>query len=224
MRIALAADRARFEQKQRLELFLIETGHLVEDFGVDGKAVFSAEGIRPLAEAVAQNDFDRGILLGETGSGEAVTANRVPGVRCAVCWNPKSARLTRQRLDANVLALGLDLMSYERARSIVEVWLETPCSRRRHARIVKSLEQTPLHHHERSSNEMLPHRAPMLDETSYICSVCGQEFNIPIDLSAGSSQEYVEDCPVCCHSHEIHVAIDKDGNVLVAGKGDEGYF
>jgi ribose 5-phosphate isomerase B len=219
MEIALGSDRERIESKQRLKLFLIETGHVVEDFGVeDGEATPLPAVVRSMAEAVALGDLQRGIVLGETGSGEAMVANRLPGVRCAVCWNAKSARKTRQHLNANVLALGLGVISFERARTIVEVWLETPFQRRQYAGAIQQLDGRTVEHHR--SNGNLPHRTPLLEQTNYVCDTCGQEFSIPIDLSAGSSQDYVEECPVCCHAHEIHVSIDDNGTVLVAGSKD----
>jgi ribose 5-phosphate isomerase B len=90
--------------------------------------------IRPVAEAVARGEFVRGIVLGGSGNGEAIVANRVRGIRCALCWNADSARLGRQHNNANVLSLGQRMMSLETALQIVRIWLETPFEGGRHQR------------------------------------------------------------------------------------------
>ena len=101
-------------------------GHEVKDFGT-----FSEEPvdyplfIRPAAEAVARGECERGIVFGGSGNGEAMVANKVHGVRCALCWNEESARLSRQHNDANVLSLGERLIPEDLALSIVRIWLET---------------------------------------------------------------------------------------------------
>src|SRR3712207_8800241 len=81
--------------------------------------------IRPVAEAVARGEFDRSIVLGGSGNGEAIVANRVHGIRCAVCWSVESARLARAHNDANVISIGERLVSREDAIWIVRTWLET---------------------------------------------------------------------------------------------------
>ena len=88
--------------------------------------------IRPVAEAVARGEYERGIVLGGSGNGEAITANRVKGVRCALCWNIKSARLGRHHNNANVISLGERMMSLKTALEIVDTWLETPFDGGRH--------------------------------------------------------------------------------------------
>ena len=90
--------------------------------------------IRPVAEAVARGEFERGIVLGGSGNGEAITANRVKGVRCALCWNVESARFARQHNNANMLSLGQRLITLEIALEIVRAWLETPFEGGRHQR------------------------------------------------------------------------------------------
>jgi ribose 5-phosphate isomerase B len=88
--------------------------------------------IRPVAEAVARQEFERGIVLGGSGNGEAIVANRVKGIRCPVCWNAESARLGRQHNDANMISLGQRMMTLEMALDIVKIWLETPFEGGRH--------------------------------------------------------------------------------------------
>src|ERR687883_1567828 len=107
MRMAIGSDHAGFNYKTMLAEFLAAEGHYVEDFGTHStEAVDYPIYIRPVAEAVARGEFERGIVLGGSGNGEAIVSNRVPGVRCTVCWNVESAYLARQHNDANLLSLG----------------------------------------------------------------------------------------------------------------------
>jgi ribose 5-phosphate isomerase B len=96
--------------------------------------------IRPVAEAVAAGRFERGIVLGGSGNGEAMAANRVKGVRCGLCWNSESARLTRLHNDANVLSLGERMMTLEVALEIVDVFLSTAFEGGRHEQRVRQLD------------------------------------------------------------------------------------
>ena len=135
MRIAIGSDHAGFAYKERIRTALAAQGHLVRDHGTHSEeAVDYPLFIRPVAEAVAIGEYDRGIVLGGSGNGEAMVANRVRGVRCAVCWNLESARLSRQHNDANVLSLGQRLISLELALEIVEIWLTTGFDGGRHVR------------------------------------------------------------------------------------------
>jgi ribose 5-phosphate isomerase B len=135
MRIAIGSDHAGFQYKERIRLFLEGLGHSVTDFGTHSEEpVDYPRFIRPVAEAVARGEFDRGIVLGGSGNGEAIVANRIKGIRCTVCWNADSARLARQHNDANVLSLGQRMMSLETALQIVRIWLETPFEGGRHQR------------------------------------------------------------------------------------------
>src|SRR5437667_11488888 len=107
MKIALASDHAGFDYKEQIKALLQNLGHEVHDFGTYSRdRVDYPAFIRPAAEAVAQGKFERGIVLGGSGNGEAMVANKVRGIRCALCWNLASARLSRQHNDANVLSLG----------------------------------------------------------------------------------------------------------------------
>src|SRR5215211_7440493 len=124
MRIAIGSDHAGFQYKEAIKARLIETGHAVHDFGThDEQPVDYPLLIRPVAEIVAMGGCERGIVLGGSGNGEAMVANRVHGVRCALCWNLESARLARAHNDSNVLSLGQRLLSLELALEIVHVWL-----------------------------------------------------------------------------------------------------
>jgi ribose 5-phosphate isomerase B len=135
MRIAIGTDHAGFEYKQEIKRYLQEHGHEVRDFGTDSNdSVDYPLFIRPVAEAVACGEYERGIVLGGSGNGEAMVANRVRGVRCALCWSPETARLARGHNDANMISLGQRLISLETALEIVRVWLETPFDGGRHER------------------------------------------------------------------------------------------
>lgn len=135
MKIAIGSDHAGFDYKEKIRVALLAQGHQVLDFGTNSSApVDYPLFIRPVAEAVARGDVERGIVLGGSGNGEAMVANRVPGVRCALCWNAESARLGRQHNDANVLSLGQRMMSIETALELVRIWLDTPFEGGRHQR------------------------------------------------------------------------------------------
>ena len=137
MKIALGSDHAGFRSKERLKQALREEGYAVTDFGTDSEeAVDYPLVIRPVAEAVAAGRFDRGIVLGGSGNGEAIVANRVRGVRCTLCWSVESARLARRHNDANVLSLGARLIETADLLPIVRTWLTTPFDGGRHARRV----------------------------------------------------------------------------------------
>jgi ribose 5-phosphate isomerase B len=142
MRIAIGADHAGFRYKERLVVLLRSWGHDVTDLGthspdpVDYPLV-----IRPVAEAVARGEYERGVVLGGSGNGEAIVANRVRGVRCTLCWNAESARYARQHNDANVLALGERLVPEDALEEIVRVWLTTPFEGGRHLRRIRLIDE-----------------------------------------------------------------------------------
>jgi ribose 5-phosphate isomerase B len=135
MKIAIGSDHAGFRYKEILKQHLAAQGHDVHDFGTDStEPVDYPKFIRPVAEAVARGEFDRGIVLGGSGNGEAIVSNRVRGVLCSLCWNVESARLARAHNNANVLSLGERLVSEEDAVQIVDVWMATPFDGGRHQR------------------------------------------------------------------------------------------
>jgi len=142
MKIAIGSDHAGFLYKEKIKEFLNAQGHSVKDFGTDSEqSVDYPLFIRPVAEAVACGEAERGVVLGGSGNGEAMAANRIKGIRCAVCWNATSARLSRQHNDANVISLGQRMMSEEEALEIVTVWLETEFERGRHVRRIQMLDE-----------------------------------------------------------------------------------
>lgn len=141
MRIAIGSDHAGYRYKQEIVRWLAEHGHEVEDFGTDStEPVDYPAFCRPVAEAVAAGRAERGIVLGGSGNGEAMVANRVPGVRCALAWNAESARLGRSHNDANCLSLGERMMPLDTALEAVRLFLETPFEGGRHVRRVAMID------------------------------------------------------------------------------------
>ncbi len=140
MKIALGTDHAGYEYKEQIKKHLVEQGHEVKDFGT-----FSAEAcdypdfIHPAALAVGRGECDRAVVLGGSGNGEAITANKVHGIRCALCWNEELARLSRAHNDANALAIGARMVPLELALKMIDVWLATPFDGGRHARRIAKL-------------------------------------------------------------------------------------
>ena len=144
MKIAIGSDHAGFQYKDKVRGILEGLGHNVTDFGTHSEEpVDYPLFIRPVAEAVARGEFERGIVLGGSGNGEAMVANRVKGIRCALCWNADSARLGRQHNDANMLSLGQRMMPVETALEIVRIWLETPFDGGRHQRRIELIDSPP---------------------------------------------------------------------------------
>ena len=142
MKIAIGTDHAGYEDKERIKKFLTGLGHEALDFGTNSTApVDYPVYIRPVAEAVAKGIAERGIVLGGSGNGEAMTANRVKGVRCALCWSEETARLGRAHNDANVLSLGARQISPELALKIVQIWLDTPFEGGRHEARIRMLDE-----------------------------------------------------------------------------------
>ena len=142
MKIALGTDHAGFRYKERVKALLAELGHEVKDFGTfSTEAVDYPLYIRPAAEAVANGDCERAIVFGGSGNGEAMAANKVRGVRCALCWNEETARLSRQHNDANVLSMGERVIPEETALAIVRIWLTTDFEGGRHAQRIALLDR-----------------------------------------------------------------------------------
>jgi len=141
MKISLGSDHAGFKLKEKVRALLGQLGHEVKDVGTFAAVppVDYPLFIRPAAEAVARGECERGIVFGGSGNGEAMVANKVHGVRCALCWNLESARLSRQHNDANVLSLGERLIEENLALEIVQVWLTTEFEGGRHAARVAML-------------------------------------------------------------------------------------
>jgi len=141
MRIAIGSDHAGFYYKEKIKAYLAELGHEVRDFGANSdESVDYPQFIRPVADAVAAGDYERGIVLGGSGNGEAMVANRVRHIRCALCWDVTSARLAREHNNANMISIGQRMISLETALDIVRVWLETPFAAGRHQRRIDQID------------------------------------------------------------------------------------
>ena len=141
MRIAVGSDHAGYEYKQRILGELGRLGHDVIDMGTGSTApVDYPDFIVPTARAVAVGNADRGIVLGGSGNGEAMAANKVRGIRCALCWNEETAELARRHNDANMISIGQRMISIEMALAIVRKWLTTPFDGGRHERRIRKLD------------------------------------------------------------------------------------
>ena len=141
MRIALASDHAGYRYKTLVHAWLTGRGHEVDDFGAHSEATVDyPDFVLPAARAVAARQCERGIVFGGSGNGEAIAANKVRGVRCAVCWNEDSARLSRKHNDANMLSLGQRLVTEETALAIVAAWLDTAFEGGRHVARIEKLD------------------------------------------------------------------------------------
>lgn len=141
MKIAIGSDHAGFRYKEAIREHLRNLGHEVRDGGCfDEETVDYPKFIRPVAEAVARGEVERGIVLGGSGNGEAIVANRVKGVRCALCWDLRSARFGREHNDANVISIGQRMVAIEEALEIVDVWLDTPFSGGRHQARIEQID------------------------------------------------------------------------------------
>ena len=141
MKISLGCDHAGFEYKEEIKKFLTAAGHEVVDFGTHStETVDYPLFIRPAAEAVAAGKCERGIVLGGSGNGEAITANRIRGVRVPCCWNLETAHLGRAHNNANMISIGQRMISLDTALAIVKVWLETPFEGGRHQHRIEEIE------------------------------------------------------------------------------------
>jgi len=142
MKIAIASDHAGFAYKEIIKTTLSEQGHEVIDFGTRStEPVDYPDFIRPAAQAVADRKCERGIVLGGSGNGEAMVANKIPGIRCAIAWDLRSATLSRQHNDANMLSLGERMLSIHEAIEIVELWLKTDFQGGRHLARIRKIDK-----------------------------------------------------------------------------------
>lgn len=136
--IALGCDHAGFSYKEAIKEHLQTKGYQTKDFGTFSvESVDYPDFIRPAAEAVSEGLCDFGIVLGGSGNGEAIAANKVAGVRCALCWSVETAKLAKQHNDANVISIGERQISLELTLSIVDAWLESNFEGGRHLRRIE---------------------------------------------------------------------------------------
>lgn len=142
MKIGIGSDHAGFGYKEIIREHLAKAGHEVVDFGCysQERADYPTF-IRPVALSVAAGECERGIVLGGSGNGEAIVANRVKGIRCGLCWDLRSARLCRAHNDANMLSLGQRMVPIEAALEIVDTFLVTPFDGGRHADRIRQIDE-----------------------------------------------------------------------------------
>ncbi len=139
--VSIGTDHAGFPLKAPIIEFLRARGHTVIDCGCDTDTSCDyPDYIRPAAEAVAQGKADCAIVLGGSGNGEAIVANKVKGVRCGLCWNEWSAEMTKLHNNANCIAIGARPVPEELALKIVATWLDTEFEGGRHTRRVEKIE------------------------------------------------------------------------------------
>jgi len=140
-KIAIAADHAGYEDKEKIKKTLDELGVKYEDMGTNStESVDYPDYAKKAAEAVARGEYDQGLLVCGSGTGMAIAANKVPGIRAAVAWNEEIARLARQHNDANVLSLAARFTSSEELDKIVRAWFAADFEGGRHERRVKEIE------------------------------------------------------------------------------------
>jgi ribose 5-phosphate isomerase B len=140
MRIAIGADHAGFPLKEHLVATLVRLGHTVDDRGTFNETPVDYPPIcADVARAVASGRADRGIIVGGSGQGEQITANKIRGIRAALCNDLYTARMAREHNDANVLAMGGRIVAFGLADEIVALWLITPFEGGRHKRRVDQI-------------------------------------------------------------------------------------
>lgn len=140
-KIALGTDHAGFPLKEIIKEYLEARGFEIIDYGTHGNApVDYPDYIRPAAQSVANGESDLGIVFGGSGNGEAMVANKIKGIRCGLCWNEESARLTKEHNNANMIALGGRMVSGEEGMKIVNAWLKAEYQGGRHQKRIDKIE------------------------------------------------------------------------------------
>jgi ribose 5-phosphate isomerase B len=140
VRIAIGADHAGFTLKEHLKQTLSRLGHSIDDHGTDSEESVDYPPICfAVGQAVAEGRADRGIVLGGSGQGEQIAANKVTGVRAALCNDLYTARLSREHNDANVLSMGGRIVAFGLAEEILTLWLNTPFAGGRHQRRIDQI-------------------------------------------------------------------------------------
>jgi len=157
MRIALGSDHGGFYLKEEIKKYLKDYGHTYIDFGTENaESIDYPEFGYKVAEAVASGKCNRGIVICRTGIGVSITANKIPGIRAAQCHDLFTTKMAREHLDANVLALGADVVEKELAREMVKLFLLTKFSGGRHARRLKKLLEIEEKYLKTRSHELQP--------------------------------------------------------------------
>jgi ribose 5-phosphate isomerase B len=151
IKIALGSDHAGFKLKEVLKKYLESKGYIIKDFGTfSEKMVDYPDFIIPSAESVSKKENAIGIVIGGSGNGEAIAANKVKGIRCALCWNRTTARLAKEHNNANMISLGARLITEKEALLIVDTWLNSTFRKGRHLRRINKIskyEKLNSNHH-----------------------------------------------------------------------------
>ena len=146
MKIAIASDHAGFRYKELVKSYLISKGLEVSDFGTDTEAPCDyPDFVIPAAKALRDGHVERAILLGGSGNGEAIAANRIKGVRCCLCLTVELAKLARMHNDSNAISLGQRIIHQDQLIEIVEAWLGTPFEGGRHIPRIEKIESLTQH-------------------------------------------------------------------------------
>jgi ribose 5-phosphate isomerase B len=139
--VAIGSDHAGFKYKEAIKAWLLAEGHSVRDYGTDSEVPCDyPDFCRPVALAVAAGEYERGIVLGGSGNGEAMVANHVKGIRCGLCWNEQVAIWSRMHNDANCLAIGQRTITEADALKIVQLWFTTEFEGGRHIARIRKIE------------------------------------------------------------------------------------
>lgn len=142
MKIAIGSDHGGFKLKQQIVKFLKAKKYKIKDFGTDREESCDYPLIAfDLAKSVARGDSGRGILICKTGIGNCIVANKVKGIRAALCYNVKAAKLSRKHNDSNILVLGALFINMLKAKKIIQVWLSSEFEGGRHLRRIKQIER-----------------------------------------------------------------------------------
>ncbi len=140
MRIAVASDHAGYRLKETVRKFLASQGHEVIDFGTNNEmAVDYPDFIIPAAQAVYQGQAEAGIVFGGSGNGEEIAANKVRGIRCALCWNVESAELAKKHNNANMISIGARMISKDQTIEIIKKWMDTTFEGGRHIQRIEKI-------------------------------------------------------------------------------------
>jgi len=146
--IALGADEAGFYLKETIKKFLMKSGYQVEDYGIyNTDPVLYPDIALIVAEAIANHKYDRGILLCGTGIGMAITANKVPGIRAAVCHDPYSAERSRKSNNCQIMSMGARIIGEELAKMLVKIWLDSEFQGGNSNQKVQRITEIDQHYH-----------------------------------------------------------------------------
>jgi ribose 5-phosphate isomerase B len=142
MKIAIGSDHAGYAYKEAIKDMLLKAGHEIIDFGTNSEdSVDYPIFIHPVAAAIGAGEVERGIVLGKSGNGEAIVANRVKGVRCPVCWSEESAYLGRHHNNANCIAIGAGMVDLDLALKMINIWLNEPFDGGRHQHRIELIDE-----------------------------------------------------------------------------------